>query len=134
MEIEAAAVQITDDGNNMLFKQECAPLCDVDNQIQESLGSRALRRKTESQEDVHTNKRSKTERKPLPSIRFDGRDHLPQIDKSRQVRCKLETCDGKKTYVFCPKCNVHLCFNVIEGRNCFTVFHKLEKENEPANE
>lgn len=78
-------------------------------------------------DDVDSKKRRKTEKRPLPSIRFNlSLGHLPEMDKNVKVRCKNEECD-KKTYVFCPICDVHLCFCINDERNCFSSFHKLKK-------
>lgn len=96
-----------------------------------SIKKPSTKRKHQSDDNVGESckKVSKSEKRPHPSLRFDKIDHFPRIDKSRLVRCKNESCD-KKTYVICPKCNVHLCFNVVEERNCFTDFHVIEKEND----
>lgn len=78
-------------------------------------------------DDVASKKRRKTEKKPLPSIRFNlSLGHFPEMDKSGKIRCKNEECD-KKTFVFCPICDVHLCFCLNDERNCCSSFHKLEK-------
>lgn len=74
---------------------------------------------------VNSIEQHKTEKMPELSIRFDQTGHSFNIDKSRQVRCKLEKC-GKKSYIFCTKCKVHLCLNIQENRNCFADFHSLK--------
>lgn len=62
-------------------------------------------------------------KRPLPSIRFDGINHFPDIDlKKSATRCKRIGCVRQKTHVYCLKCGVHLCFT--PGRNCFLDFHK----------
>lgn len=117
-------------------KSETRPDKQNQNQIQESLikdsrGTQLTRSdkegKSKFQKDVDETAKNKpkSEARPEPSLRFDRHDHLPLIDKSRLVRCKLEKCNGKKTYVFCPKCDVHLCFNVALDRNCFKEFHEI---------
>lgn len=69
------------------------------------------------------------EKMPKLSLRFDGRDHLPDFDSEKSsFRCKFEDC-GIHTTVFCTKCKVHICF--VPGlsnrsRNCFKEFHSLE--------
>lgn len=76
---------------------------------------------------VAPKKQRHSEKRPKASIRFDySLGHFPQIDKTRNVRCKDEECD-KKTFVLCPICDVHLCLNVIENRNCFSKFHSKNK-------
>lgn len=80
--------------------------------------------------DIASKKRSKTEKKPAPSVRFDQIGHFPRIDETRMVRCKNEGCQNKKSYILCPKCDVHLCLNITEDRNCFTAFHIIKEEND----
>lgn len=76
----------------------------------------------ESQENSNPIEQHKIEKIPDASLRFDQIGHFFKIDKSRLVRCKHEKCD-KKSYIYCVKCNVHLCLNIQENRNCFTDFH-----------
>lgn len=76
------------------------------------------------QDDSVPKKRAKTEKRPLPSLRFDQIGHFPQIDKARLARCKNDRCD-KKSYIVCSKCNIHLCLSISENRNCFTRFHTI---------
>lgn len=78
---------------------------------------------TNTQENVNLTEKNKMEKMP-DSRRFDQTGHFPVIDKSRQVRCKNEKCD-KKSYILCIKCNVHLCLNTHDSRNCFTEFHSI---------
>lgn len=79
------------------------------------------------QKDVAPKKQRKSEKRPDSSTRFDySLGHFPHIDKSRAVRCKNNKCD-KKTFVYCPICEVHLCCCIIENRNCFTDFHTDKK-------
>lgn len=87
------------------------------------------KRPPQPQEDIAPKKQcNKSEKKPPPAVRFNtSTQHLPQIDKTRLVRCKNEGCENKKTYVFCPVCNVHLCICIAENRNCFTEFHMIKK-------
>lgn len=85
-----------------------------------------------SKENVVPNKRSKTEKMPNPSVRFNDVRHPPKIDKSKLVRCKNEGCN-KKTYVFCSKCNVHLCICIADNRNCFDDFHTIKKDSDSLN-
>lgn len=62
------------------------------------------------------------EKKPDHIIRYDEIAHLPGVDIETRRRCKLEGCT-QLTYVYCEKCNVHLCINI--RRNCFKEFHIL---------
>lgn len=68
--------------------------------------------------------KSSYEKKPMPTIRYDGREHWPNFDKDdgrKGFRCK--NC-GKQTTVYCEKCNVHICFFPGKrGRNCFKQYH-----------
>ncbi len=51
------------------------------------------------------------------SLRFDGKNHLPQFIPAKNAsRCKSQGCN-KKTRWFCPKCQVHLC--LVPQNNCF---------------
>lgn len=83
-----------------------------------------VQRKMTPKKQCRSGKKERTsEQRPNQSVRFNhSLEHLPYIDKSRLVRCKNDLCN-KKTYVLCKICNVHLCFNVIDNRNCFTDFH-----------
>lgn len=88
-----------------------------------------LKKTKRPQENAVPQKRFKTEKKPNISDRFNKTlEHLPQIDKSRLVRCKNEGCN-KKSYVWCSSCSIHLCLCVIEDRNCFADYHTLKVEN-----
>lgn len=60
--------------------------------------------------------------KDVPSLEFrtKGANHLPDISKGLQKRCRQAKC-SKKTSTFCTKCNVYLCF--VSERNCFKKFH-----------
>lgn len=85
----------------------------------------STKRPLKSQENTAPAKRCKSERKPNPSVRFNcTHGHLPQIDKSKSVRCKNEGCQ-KRTYILCSTCNIHLCVCVNENRNCFAEFHTI---------
>lgn len=88
-----------------------------------------LKRPLQSKENVVPKKRSKMEKMPHPSVRFDDIKHFPKIDKSKPVRCKNESCENKKKYISCSKCNVHLCICVVDNRNCFEDFHTLKKNS-----
>lgn len=96
----------------------------VTQQITSSRKSRSIKRPLgESQENVTPKRKyNATEKKPVHSVRYDGIEHFPRINKDRMVRCKYEGCN-KKSYFYCSKCNVHLCLCVIENRNCFEPFH-----------
>lgn len=63
--------------------------------------------------------RKPTERRPNPRVRFDQHEHFPEISEAA-TKCKKENCK-KKTFIYCTKCENHLCF--VEDRNCFTNFH-----------
>lgn len=120
----------TDDGLNGENKQKLAPITQQSKAGQQAnsvSSSRSIKRPLqESQENIPMKKKYKTtEKKPADSVRYDELRHYPEIDKSRIVRCKYEGCN-KKTYIFCSKCNVHLCLCTIENRNCFTKFHIRE--------
>lgn len=68
--------------------------------------------------DAPFSKRAKYEKKPQNSIRYDGKNHLPQIDdKKNGTRCKNENCKSK-SHTLCSKCDVHLC------PRCFKPFHE----------
>lgn len=69
-----------------------------------------------------SSKRAKYERRPINEIRYDSKDHLPDVDKSRGSRCKNENCKFT-THIFCTKCRVHLC--LLADRNCYKKFHTL---------
>lgn len=89
---------------------------------------RGLNLKREAvRKDIVPKKQRKSEKRPDSSIRYNySLGHLPHIDKSRYVRCKNEWCE-QKTCVSCGVCDVHLCFSIIDNRNCFTDFH-IEKK------
>ncbi|XP_054269847.1 piggyBac transposable element-derived protein 3-like [Macrosteles quadrilineatus] len=57
---------------------------------------------------------------PSIEVRTRGAIHLPQVTTGVQKRCRRKNC-GKKTSVFCIKCNVYLC--LMGNRNCFSSFH-----------
>lgn len=91
------------------------------------LASSMKRLPKESHDDMVPRKKYKsTEKMPAHSLRYDGNDHLPKIDKSRTVRCKNEGCN-KKSQLLCSKCNVHLCLCIADDRNCFTEFHIVKR-------
>lgn len=72
--------------------------------------------------------RSKKEKRPKNTARYDGRNHLPRFDShDYATRCKNDDCNFK-TNVICTKCDVHLCFT--RSRNCFESFHVLELEQD----
>lgn len=56
---------------------------------------------------------------PPRDVRRDGFEHYPLWNSKRQ-RCKYPECKGK-TFVYCEKCRVELCFN--KENNCFRNFH-----------
>lgn len=61
-------------------------------------------------------------KKICEDIRYDNVDHMPIISTERQ-RCKEGSC-GQKSFIFCKKCEVHLC--ILGGknsRNCFLNYH-----------
>lgn len=92
--------------------------------------SQSTKRPLQESQELNIAKKKKynsTEKKPADSVRYDELRHYPKIDKSRIVRCKYEGCK-KKTYIYCTKCNVHLCLCTIENRNCFTKFHINERD------
>lgn len=75
--------------------------------------------------------RTKKEKLPKPSTRFDNYGHWPQFDDIKMGRkgfkCKKKGCE-KNTSVFREKCNVHLCFvSGQKNRNCFKDFHFMDK-------
>lgn len=73
--------------------------------------------------NVPSPKRAKYEKRPINSIRYDGKNHLPQIDnKENGTRCKNDNCKSK-SHTFCCKCGVHLC------PRCFKPFHELNFPN-----
>lgn len=97
---------------NMMEKEETVPLDDK-----------------AREENMASKKQRKSEKRPIPSIRFDpSLGHLPSIDKSSLKRCKYEGCPNInfKSYVFCKTCGVHLCFCIQSGRNCFADFHTIK--------
>lgn len=95
------------------------------------VGKETVQTKDESDdENMLLKKRRKTEKRQIPSIRFNpSLGHLPSIDKSGLVRCKYEGCPKKdfKSYVLCSTCGVHLCFCVESNRNCFAEYHSIPK-------
>lgn len=105
-------------------------------EFNEELRDVTLLKKCEEAKKVTENEPTKREyeKLPKPSIRFDGKHHLPDFDHRedgrRGYRCKLEGC-GKQTTVYCDKCKVHICFVPGEKkdrrRNCFKKFHTLEE-------
>lgn len=60
------------------------------------------------------------EKMPNHKIRYDEIAHFPGVDVEKRRRCKFEGCIHL-TYIYCEKCNVHLCINM--RRNCFKEFH-----------
>ena len=65
-----------------------------------------------------TSKRRKHQEIALNSVREDHIGHFPTWKKQRQL-CKNDC--SFRSYTFCEKCNVFLCYN--DKRNCFTNFH-----------
>lgn len=62
----------------------------------------------QSIENIPKRKRME-ETRPIPEVRRDSVDHLPDLDGEKEgKRCKQINC-GKKTHFFCVKCKVHLC-------------------------
>lgn len=80
-----------------------------------------------------TTKKTTCEKMPKPSLRFNGKTHLPKFDdddERKGYRCKLEGC-SKQTTAFCETCNVHLCIKPGKkgrSRNCFRIFHILNED------
>lgn len=95
-------------------------------EIRSTKPTKPLKRAISVKEDV-TPKIRKSEKKPRFPERYDQIAHFPLIKKTNQVRCKNNGCK-ERTFVYCSKCNVHLCFNIVKDRNCFTDFHTI-KEN-----
>jgi hypothetical protein len=56
-------------------------------------------------------------------VRYDGRNHLPELVASKGRTCKLEGCKKQSVY-WCQKCRVYLCIK--KGQNCFEEFHTQE--------
>lgn len=124
-----------------LQQQEVLKTVDNIYQSKENSRKRALQNKNEKKETVQENdgaveenmtlkKRRKTEKRTIPSIRFNpSLGHFPSIEKSGLVRCKYEGCPKKdsKSYVLCSTCGVHLCFCVESNRNCFAAYHSIPK-------
>lgn len=52
-------------------------------------------------EVLNPKKRQRSEKRPLPSTRFDQTGHFPCIDKRRSQRCKNEECDKKNIHPLC---------------------------------
>lgn len=65
-----------------------------------------------------SNKKRKRQDFPLNSVRSDGIGHFPKWMKNRQL-CQNDC--SFRSYTFCEKCNVFLCYN--DKRNCFSSFH-----------
>ncbi|RWS01065.1 piggyBac transposable element-derived protein 3-like protein, partial [Dinothrombium tinctorium] len=57
-----------------------------------------------------------------PLQRFDGKNHLPSFDESRNFasRCALRSCSARSK-IYCVKCKVHLC--VRQKKDCFRKYH-----------
>lgn len=96
--------------------------------ISEPLKKKELSKVTEK---PTATKKTAYEKLPKPSLRFDGKTHLPKFDcdERKGYRCKLEDC-SKQTSVYCETCDVHLCFvpgKNGKGRNCFRKFHILNE-------
>lgn len=92
---------------------------------------RVLQPQTDQENVLPKKPYAKTEKMPSPAVRFDhSLPHFPLIEKNRLVRCKNEDCHNKKSYVSCKVCEVHLCLNVAEERNCFTNFHMIGKKED----
>jgi len=60
--------------------------------------------------------------RPTEAVRTDTIDHLPEFDDRKYAtKCKNKKCEGRRTHVYCLKCNVHLCLD--KKSNCFKDFH-----------
>lgn len=60
--------------------------------------------------------------RPSKDIRLDKFDHVPHHDhKTKPTRCKNNIKCSGRTFLYCKKCNVHLCIN--KTKNCFAEFH-----------
>lgn len=90
------------------------------------IGSKCTKRnsnETEKNPAQGKQKKTKSEKRPPNTLRYDTREHIPDFDEyENATRCKYEGCSFK-THVFCLKCAVHLCF--LPERNCFKNFHNL---------
>lgn len=74
-----------------------------------------------------TKPKKKMDVRPSQKVRYDGKNHLPDVDgETNPTRCKNEGCP-LQTKHFCIKCNVHLCIK--PGKNCFIKFHTTAKKN-----
>ncbi|XP_025194766.1 piggyBac transposable element-derived protein 3-like [Melanaphis sacchari] len=50
--------------------------------------------------------------RPTDAVRTDTIDHLPEFDDRKYAtKCKNKKCEGRRTHVYCLKCNVHLCLD-----------------------
>lgn len=90
----------------------------------EEIGSE-LQQEKKKKKTKKTIKKNANEKRPPNSKRYDQCNHFPLRSKE-SVRCKNEGC-GKKTDIYCKKCNVHLC--LMNRRNCFTNFHLLNSSS-----
>lgn len=108
--------------------------CD-NNKLEEKLAQEEIKNQKKEEQKRGTKKkcepkRTTFEKLPKLSVRFANVQHVPNYDKDshrRGFRCKLKGC-GKQTTVYCETCEVHLCFLPgKQGRNCFKVFHILDK-------
>ena len=80
-------------------------------------------RQSSSSIDSEYKKKKKTGNATMPipqaDIRLDRYGHFPAISDTRAT-CKLPGCTGK-IFMYCMKCNVHLCCS--KKKNCFYEFH-----------
>lgn len=118
--------QLQDDMKVVLADSTQQTIRNIDQEMNKKKSLKRLQDMVQGGDSI-LKKRPKSEKLPVPSVRFDNMNHLPKIDKTRQVRCKNESCKNKKTYIFCSKCQVHLCICVVENRNCFEEFHTINK-------
>ncbi|KAL3187008.1 hypothetical protein MRX96_026102 [Rhipicephalus microplus] len=83
-------------------------------------GKRPVGRLSLSQQQA-TKKRKAAVKPPESNVHLDVVSHMP-IWSSSRLRCK--SCPWQKhsfSFVYCVKCEVHLCFN--KDRNCFATYH-----------
>lgn len=93
----------------------------VDNRPKRSASPMTLK------ENMPPQKRQKpSEKRPNSSIRFNrALNHMPLIDKKTIGRCKNDDGCGKKTFIMCSVCKIHLCICVKNDRNCFFDYHTI---------
>lgn len=75
---------------------------------------------TDGEDDIICSQDGRRSSIPPVQQRTRGADHLPNVTRGVQKRCRMAKCD-KKTSVYCTKCNLYLC--LMGDRNCFYKFH-----------